>query len=113
MRCIACNKILTEKEEKVSYDYCHECLSVISEDLREWEDERDQMNKPLSTFERKMKSLSFKKAFDEGYNELISSEDEYWGKLAEEADKEGYLGSEESEKRLLEYLRRAEDNDKT
>jgi transcriptional regulator with XRE-family HTH domain len=32
------------------------------------------MNKPLSTFERKMKNLSFKKAFEEGYRELLFSE---------------------------------------
>lgn len=32
------------------------------------------MNKPLSTFERKMKNAKFKKAFDEGYKELLFSE---------------------------------------
>lgn len=37
--CYACNKILTEKEEVVSYDYCRECLVAISSDIREWEEE--------------------------------------------------------------------------
>ena len=32
------------------------------------------MNKPLSTFERKMKNPKFKKAFEEGYKELLFSE---------------------------------------
>ena len=32
------------------------------------------MNKPLSTFERKMKNPKFKKAFEEGYRELLFSE---------------------------------------
>lgn len=32
------------------------------------------MSKPLSTFERKMKSPSFKKAFEEGYKKLLFSE---------------------------------------
>ncbi|OGT65216.1 MAG: hypothetical protein A3J38_04765 [Gammaproteobacteria bacterium RIFCSPHIGHO2_12_FULL_45_9] len=32
------------------------------------------MNKPLSTFERKMKNSKFKKAFEEGYGELLFSE---------------------------------------
>jgi DNA-binding Xre family transcriptional regulator len=32
------------------------------------------MNKPLSTFERKMKNAKFKKAFEEGYKELLFSE---------------------------------------
>lgn len=32
------------------------------------------MNKPLSTFERKMKSPKFKKAFEEGYKKLLFSE---------------------------------------
>lgn len=32
------------------------------------------MNKPLSTFERKMKNPTFKKAFEKGYKELIFSE---------------------------------------
>lgn len=32
------------------------------------------MNKPLSTFQRKMKDPKFKKAFEEGYKELLFSE---------------------------------------
>jgi transcriptional regulator with XRE-family HTH domain len=32
------------------------------------------MNKPLSTFERKMQNPKFKKAFEEGYGELLFSE---------------------------------------
>lgn len=32
------------------------------------------MNKPLSTFERKMKNRKFKKAFEKGYKELLFSE---------------------------------------
>jgi DNA-binding Xre family transcriptional regulator len=32
------------------------------------------MNKPLSTFERKMKNPKFKKAFEEGYKKLLFSE---------------------------------------
>lgn len=32
------------------------------------------MSKPLSTFERKMKSPKFKKAFEEGYRRLLFSE---------------------------------------
>jgi DNA-binding Xre family transcriptional regulator len=32
------------------------------------------MNKPLSTFERKMKNRKFKKAFEKGYQELLFSE---------------------------------------
>ena len=32
------------------------------------------MTKPLSTFERKMKNPRFKKAFEEGYRELLFSE---------------------------------------
>lgn len=32
------------------------------------------MTKPLSTFERKMKNAKFKKAFEEGYRELLFSE---------------------------------------
>ena len=32
------------------------------------------MNKPLSTYERKMKNPKFKKAFEEGYRELLFSE---------------------------------------
>lgn len=32
------------------------------------------MTKPLSTFERKMKSPKFKKAFEKGYRELLFSE---------------------------------------
>ncbi|TAK78085.1 MAG: helix-turn-helix domain-containing protein [Gammaproteobacteria bacterium] len=32
------------------------------------------MNKPLSTFERKMKNTKFKKAFEEGYKKLLFSE---------------------------------------
>lgn len=32
------------------------------------------MSKPLSTFERKMKDPKFKKAFEEGYRELLFSE---------------------------------------
>lgn len=32
------------------------------------------MNKPLSTFEKKMTNLKFKKAFDESYKELLFSE---------------------------------------
>ena len=32
------------------------------------------MNKPLSTFERKMKNPRFKKAFKEGYKKLLFSE---------------------------------------
>lgn len=32
------------------------------------------MNKPLSTFERKMKNLKFKKAFEKGYKKLLFSE---------------------------------------
>ena len=32
------------------------------------------MNKPLSTFERKMKNPKFKKAFEEGYRKLLFSE---------------------------------------
>ena len=32
------------------------------------------MNKPLSTFERKMKNRKFKKAFEKGYEELLFSE---------------------------------------
>src|SRR5690348_10229681 len=32
------------------------------------------MNKPLSTFDRKMKNPKFKKAFEAGYNELLFSE---------------------------------------
>lgn len=32
------------------------------------------MNKPLSTFERKMKNPKFKKAFEQGYKELLFSE---------------------------------------
>lgn len=32
------------------------------------------MNKPLSTFERKMKNPKFKKAFEKGYRELLFSE---------------------------------------
>lgn len=32
------------------------------------------MSKPLSTFERKMKNPKFKKAFEEGYQELLFSE---------------------------------------
>ena len=32
------------------------------------------MNKPLSTFERKMTNPEFKKAFDESYKELLFSE---------------------------------------
>jgi prevent-host-death family protein len=31
-------------------------------------------------------------------------EDAYWGRLAEEAEKEGYLGVEESERLLKSYL---------
>ncbi len=31
-------------------------------------------------------------------------EDAYWGRLAEEAEKEGYLGAEESERLLKSYL---------
>ncbi len=31
-------------------------------------------------------------------------EDTYWGRLAEEAEKEGYLGAEESERLLKSYL---------
>jgi DNA-binding Xre family transcriptional regulator len=53
------------------------------------------MNKPLSTFERKMKNTEFKKAFDESYKELLFSElmisimeddDISIRKLAKEAD---------------------------
>src|SRR5438045_432655 len=52
-------------------------------------------NKPLSTFERKMKNPKFKKAFNEGYKKLLFSElmisimegdDKSVRKLAEEAD---------------------------
>lgn len=32
------------------------------------------MNKPLSTFEKKMKNPKFKKAFEEGYKKLLFSE---------------------------------------
>jgi len=32
------------------------------------------MNKPLSTFERKMKNPKFKKAFEKGYKKLLFSE---------------------------------------
>jgi hypothetical protein len=32
------------------------------------------MNKPLSTFERKMMNPKFKKAFEEGYKKLLFSE---------------------------------------
>jgi transcriptional regulator with XRE-family HTH domain len=32
------------------------------------------MNKPLSTFERKMKNPKFKKAFEKGYKQLLFSE---------------------------------------
>ena len=32
------------------------------------------MNKPLSTFDRKMKNQKFKKAFEESYRELLFSE---------------------------------------
>lgn len=32
------------------------------------------MNKPLSTFERKMKNPKFKKSFEEGYKKLLFSE---------------------------------------
>lgn len=39
------------------------------------------MNKPLSTFERKMKNHKFKKAFEEGYKKLLFSE-----LIAKEAD---------------------------
>lgn len=53
------------------------------------------MNKPLSTFERKMKNPKFKKAFKEGYKKLLFSElmisimegdDVSVRNLAEEAD---------------------------
>ena len=32
------------------------------------------MNKPLSTFDRKMKNAKFKKAFEKGYKDLLFSE---------------------------------------
>lgn len=53
------------------------------------------MNKPLSTFERKMKNNKFKKAFEESYKKLLFSElmmsvmegdDVYVKDLAKEAD---------------------------
>lgn len=52
------------------------------------------MNKPLSTYERKMKDAKFKKAYQQGYQELLFSElmislmegdDKSVRKLAEEA----------------------------
>ncbi len=53
------------------------------------------MNKPLSTYERKMKDPGFKKAYQEGYRQLLFSEliismmdddEKSIRKLAEEAD---------------------------
>ena len=40
----------------------------------------------------------------EEFERLEALEDAYWGRLAEEAEKEGYLGVEESERLLKSYL---------
>lgn len=41
------------------------------------------------------------------FERLSNLEDFYWGMKANEAAKEGFLGSEESEKRLREYAKQA------
>lgn len=40
----------------------------------------------------------------EEFERMESMEDAYWGRQAEEAIKEGFLGVEESEKRLAQWL---------
>lgn len=42
--------------------------------MRQELNEVTTMNKPLSTFERKMKNPKFKKVFEEGYRKLLFSE---------------------------------------
>jgi prevent-host-death family protein len=41
------------------------------------------------------------------FEKFFQLEDRYWGMLAERAVKEGFLGVAESEKRLLQYAKRA------
>lgn len=41
------------------------------------------------------------------FEKLSNLEDYYWGMKAEQAAKEGFLGPEESEKRLREYAEKA------
>ena len=43
----------------------------------------------------------------EAYKRYSELEDYYWGIKAEEAAKEGFLGPDESEKRLNEYAKKA------
>ena len=45
MVCIACNRLLSDKELQISLDYCRECNIIIAQDLLEWEAERIQRNK--------------------------------------------------------------------
>lgn len=45
-------------------------------------------------------------SFDE-YEKLSQYEDYYWGKLAEEAEKSGYLGVKKTTLKLKEYAKKA------
>lgn len=37
MRCVACNKVLTDEEIPIDIDFCKKCLVIIREDLETFE----------------------------------------------------------------------------